>query len=818
MNQSQAAVSSLPEDGVRENRRVAGETQETSVKVEAQQGMSESNQYQNYYYEAEDGNYYYYPGEEAPVNEEAQEAAEVPLTPENLIRSYEFEDWEPRSYTWFGDIVLDIFMSFGFRFYLLFLLYCTGALFVSIFLNWTFQVLFRMYATSSNGNSPTGLVLCFFSIFFFLSFTIVTAFCTWSDMVKDLWRVKRDSINFWGMSTYRGNRPPFYLYFVLIIATTLFPFLWGIIDTASNKQSLLFFAQSFAFISVIVTAFIVGICYIWFYWLAIKQKRVTFVERMKRDDFILWENASKHKVMGKLKKRWYHASTVLEEYGLDGKTLRWNSVVFTLGCVPLFGLYTSQALSTFIGDPEVKWGAIASISLTCVFIVSWMSLIHIRAHWSVYASIILIVILLVFGIVGGAVAASQEAIIVVIVLFITSHCMLARKRRHTLTRREQCALFKISLDPEIQHDVQKRKYDTYLLCCRDVFLSCMKCFDVKTFFGYRHPDVVQAEREYELDNITVRTDQKVLLYWWLIVMFALAFVIALGNAMVYRFSNSIAARGTPITGEDSGLSLCQMKYNVNGSSPLGLYDLSLLSALSYTLTTNGEMDFVTWFSHFPNLVRQFPLRLPLNLDYATEGIDIQFSDYVDLISDFHFITLNGNNRGMSLMRNLDYWGTSIAVQVAGKISPLVSIWPENYRKNFVQGISFLRTWFPHSDILHDVSVYIDTLMAAGKGERILLIGDEFNGGYAKILASKYNLPFVAFNPPGTKYVLSLQLKGLQVSFTRGLLSYIDSLEDTLETIYLQCDDSYSSNRCSRIETTIETIAKLCGDPYGRYFK
>ncbi|ORC90683.1 uncharacterized protein TM35_000071070 [Trypanosoma theileri] len=818
MNQSQSAVSYVKEEGVREDRITTDEAQEINVESEAQQGASDSNQFQNYYYEAADGNYYYYPGEEAPINEEVQEVGEIPLTPENLIRSYEFEDWEPRSYNWFADIVLDIFMSFGFRIYFAFLLYCTGALLVSIFLNWTFQVLFRMYTSTGDKNTSIGLVMGFFSIFFFLSFTIVTAFCTWSDMIKDLWRVKRDDIKFWGMSSYRKNKPPYYVYFILIIATAIFPFIWGIIDAAYNKQSLIFFAQSFAFISVIVTACIVAICYIWFYWLALKQKRVTFTERLKRDDYLLWENASKHKVTGELKKRWYHASTVLEEYGLDGKTLRWNSVVFTLGCVPLFGLYTSQALSTFIGDPEVTWGAIASVSITCVFVVSWMSMFHTRSHWSLYASIFLIFVLLVLGIVGCAIAASKEAVAVVIVLFFASHCMLARKRRHELTIREQCKLFKISLDPEIRHDVQKRKYDTYLLCCRDLFLSCIKCFDVKTFFGYRHPDVVRAERKYELDNITLRTDQKVLLYWWLIVMFALAFVIALGNAMVYRFTNNIAVRGSPIIGEDSGLSFCQIRYNVNGSAPLGLYDLSLLSALSYTLTTNGDVDFVTWFNQFPNFVRQFPLRLPPDFDYATDGINIQFSDFVDLTSDYHFITLNANNRGLSLMRSIDDWGTSIAVQIAGIISPLVSIWPENYRTSFVKGASFFRTWFPHSDVLHSVSVYIDNLIAVGKKERILLVGDEFNGGYVKILASKYNLPFVAFNPPGTKYILSVQLKGLQVSFTRGLLSYIDSLEDTLETIYLQCDGSYSSNRCSRIQTTIETIAKLCGDPQGRYLK
>ncbi|RNF01137.1 uncharacterized protein Tco025E_08652 [Trypanosoma conorhini] len=818
MNENQTAGPAPSDTPVREKETAHEQAQQPEGVTETPTENHDPNYYQNYYYEPSDGNYYYYPTQDEVANEAAQAADEVPVTAENLIRSYEFEDWEPRSYGWFIDIILEIFTSVEFRLYLFFLLYCAGALLLLLALNWSFEVLFRMHVSPSGRQFDASYLLGFFTVFILLSFTLVTCFCTWMDMLKGLKHLKREDVYFLGMSHYAAKNPPYIIYLVIIIATTLFPFLWGVIATAANSQSPLFFAQSYAFISIIVTMFGILLCYIWLYWTALKLKRLAFKRRQERDEFTLWAKASSMRGSRTLRKRWYHASTVLEEFGLDGKSLRWNAVVFTIGYVPLLALYVAQALRSYIGDPDVTWGAVFSITLTCVYVLSWMSLLRRRSQWSVYSSFFLIAVLLVVGVVCGGVLASKALLLLVIVLFIAAQGMLARKTPHKLTRKEQCALFQIPLDAEMQHDAQRRRFDTHLLCCRDAVMRCLRCFDVKTFFGYRHPDIVRAEGRYARDNVAIRTDQKVLLYWWLILMFALAFVICIGNVIVYRFTDNIAAKGAPIPAHSPMLPLCKLRYNRNGSAPLTIYDLSLLSALAYTVAGYGDEDFVTWFSQFPQLVRQYPLRLQPNWDYATSGVAIPFSDYTDLRSDYHFVTLNSNNRGLSLLRNVDEWGTSMAVQVAGAISPLISIWPESYRASFVYGASFLLRWIPAVDALKDVSDYLDGLIAAGKEDRILLIGDQFNGGYAKILSHRYGLPFVAFNPPGTKYKLPLLDKGVQIAFTRGLLSYVDSLEDTLDTIYLACDSSYSSSRCSKIETTIDEIGALCGDPYGRRLK
>lgn len=776
--------------------------------------------YKNGAYEYADESCNYFADHEAVAKSCLQNDAEIPLTAENLIRSYEIEDWEPPSHCWFVDIILETFMSFEFRLYFFLLLYCAGVLLLTLSLKWTFEVLFRMHAPLPNGDFSALLTLSFSVIFFLLSFSLVTFFCTWIDMLKGLWRVNREDTKFWGVTHFFWSKtPPYIVYFFIIVFTTLFPFLWAFIDVVVNEKSFLFFLQTYAYIAIIVTLIIIMLCYVWFYWRALKLKRSVFRRRMERDEFLLWEKALRHDGLRPLTRRWYHATTVLEEYGLDYKTLRWNAVVMTIGCVPLFGVYMSQALLSCIGDPKVIWGAVVTLVIACVYFISWITMFPTRAFFSVHATLFLIAVMVLLGIVCSAFVPSKEACIAIILLYILSHGMLARKIRHSFTKKEQCELFQLPKEFEAQNDAQRQIVcETHLFCCRDAFLRCLRCFDVKTFFGYRHPDLVFAERQYEMDNVAVRTDQKVLFCWWLTVTFVLAATISLGGMMTYRFVDRIAAKGNPIPGKNMTSELCKIKYNTNGSAALGIYDLSLLSALSYTLLAHGDEDFVTWFSHLPSFIRKYPHTLPPNFEYATSGLTIPFSHYVDLDSDYHFITLNANNRGLSFMRNVDEWGTSIALQIAGVLSPFISIWPEKYRASFIYGVSFLQRWFSHFDALRDVSLYIKSLIAAGKKDRVLLVGDQFNGGYVKILSLMHKVPFVAFNPPGTMYKHSLQVQGVQVVVKGAFLPQIDSLEDTPETIYLECDPRYLSDNCGRIETTIKVVQALCGDPHGRRIK
>lgn len=777
-------------------------------------------QYQSYYYQDDDGNYYYYADPQAEAMAETQDNAGVAPTPENLVRSYEYEDWEPQNYNWFVNIVVDTFFSKPYRVYLTVVLCCGGVLLSVMGLNYSFAMLFRLYYPPVREKNMDIQAFSYLTMFLYLSFVMVSVICALMDMLRNLWWQEREDVVFWGFSHryFSKQKPPYCVYLIIILVTVPLPLFWGVAEAATSGQSLLFFAQRYANVVVIVGAFLVLTCFVWFYWRALVYKSSAISKAKERDDYRQRDKAFKNRPEKMHKTHWYHAQTVLEEFGMDLKTLRYNSVVFTVGLVPLFALYAAQALSTYTGDPSVVWGAISSLAIMCIYVIAWLSLLRRKAQWAVYCSFALDALFAVIGVVGAGMGGEPRTVAVVLVLFLACQGMVTRKRKHSLTRKELCVTLEIPLNREMEATREKRRFDSYLFCCRDLVLDYLRCFDVKTYFGYRHPDVVEAERRYAIDKIALRTDQKVLLVWWLVVMFAVAFVIALGNAVQYKYTSTIAVTGVSSpTGDNPASWLCEATFNRDGSAPLKIFDLALLSALSYSFGASGNTDFATWFSKSPTIQRRHPSHLPPTLNYATNGIDVRFSDYVDTSSDFHFITLNSNSRGLSLFRNIDEWGESIALQVAGAIAPLISIWPERYRQAFVQEAGFLKRWFPASSALNNVQAYLDNLIASGLQDSILLIGDQFNGGYAKLLSAQYGLPFVAFNPPGAKNMVPFLANGTQLSSVRGLWSYIDSLEDTAETLYMPCEQTLSANRCGRISTTIDYILSVCGDAQGRTY-
>ncbi|CBH12011.1 hypothetical protein, conserved [Trypanosoma brucei gambiense DAL972] len=781
-----------------------------------QQANYDPNEQLQYYYDPVDGNYYYYAPQYANEADPTGDVNENVGRSDKRVTAQELENWEPVRYNWFSDTVLSIFMSLGYKLYLCMLLYCAIILQLMLSLNWTLQVLYRFYAPQSEGDPSTWSPVCFFTVFILLSFFVVTALCTSCDMLHGAWRAKREDIYFWGATTWAGKSPPVWLHFFVILLTTGFPFLWATVEAAVAKGSFTYFLCIYAFIAVVTVEFMIVGCYVWFYFLGIRGKITAMRLYRGRDDFETWERASKYSYNKQLKKRWYHASTLLEEYGLDEKTLRSNALSFTIGYVPLFAVYTAQAFSTNVDYPEMTWAAICTVALCCVYFLAWFTVFRKRSHWSVYFAIFLIVTLVLTGIIAAITCNLPGALGLIIVLFVLSQCMLARKREHTLTRVEQRTLFGMTDTTEQEDPIPNRRVDMHLCCCGDVLANCFRCLGAREAIGYRHPDVVRVEEQYNRENVSLRTDQRLLMWWWIFVMAVVASIIGIGNHMAYDYRTEIAvANGVPIEGNNTGLFLCQIRYNKNGSAPLGLYDLSLLSALAYTVGEPGERDFATWFSFFPNFVRMYPRQLPPNSTYATDGIEIPFSHYVDMTSDYHVFTLNSNSRGLSFMRDVDEWGISITLQLAKVFSPFVGMWPEGFQRSFVQRAAFLQSWFPGVDVLGSISKSISQLIDDGKKERILLVGDGFNGGYVKLLSTIHGVPFVALNAPGIGQKAALGTEGTQVLSPRSLLSYVDSIEDTTHTIYIPCDSRLSLVRCSKIEATVNTLRGLCGDVHGR---
>lgn len=196
----------------------------------------------------------------------------IPSTANSALHLHELDDWEPLHYNWFADIVVDTFVNIVYKVYLTILLYCAGVVIAVTGLDYTFASLYRTFVPPDPMRNPAMQVLCYANIFCYLSFVLVSAFCVMIDMLHNLWRVRREDQVFWGMShkCLSKSKPPYWIYFCVIVATVFLPVLWAIIDAGVNHQSAVFVAQRYANVAVLATTFIVIFCYLWFYWRALK--------------------------------------------------------------------------------------------------------------------------------------------------------------------------------------------------------------------------------------------------------------------------------------------------------------------------------------------------------------------------------------------------------------------------------------------------------------------------------------------------------------------------------------------------------------------
>ncbi|CCW68211.1 unnamed protein product [Phytomonas sp. Hart1] len=772
---------------------------------------------QVYYYQDEDGNYYCYTSPPVEPGNEICDSAPAYVAPENLSKYQEYINWKPRKYGLFIDLIVYTFTSILFKLYLTILLYSAGVLITLIGWNYTFSVLYHIYNPPFKDNE-TMQVICYLSIFFYLTFAIVNIICVLLDMFKNIWVLNFEDIQFWGMShkSISKQGPPYLVYLTIFTATVIVPLIWSMIDAARNNNTVLYWLQCYAAVAVIVTIFVVLMCYAWFYWRSIVYKGSALQNYTNWDEFPHHKETYGYHPEKKRKAHWYNARTVLEEFGLDKASVRCDSFVFTVGCIPFFTICAVQALSTYTGDPSVRWGMIGSLALVGIYTLTWLSLFRRKNYLYVYTSLSLNFCFLGLGIVGGLSTTNPFLGAIVCLLWFLSQYMLIRRRTYALSDKELRKMLEIPLDYQLDETKQEAKMKSYFFSCIDIILDYISCLSENINFQHKHPDVHAAEESISVARVALRSDQKVLLLWWFFVLFGVAFVIGIGNEVRYIPDGNIALlASTAQAGTNPNSAICQIVYNRNGAVPLKVYDLALLSALSFTYSTFSDQDFATWFSHQKDFTRIHPQKFPPTLNYETDGTAIRYSVYEDKSSGFYVITLNSNSRGLSIFRDINDWGESIILRVAGAVTPLISLWPDSYKKSFVQNTKLFKDWLSHSKDLDNVKKAIEIFIQKGLKNNVLLVGEQFNGGYVKLLSDEYGIPFFVFNPPGVGYKLSSILNGTQMSAVRGLWSYVDSIEDSDAVIHYSCDNSHSSNYCIRITAVIDYIYKLCGDPYKR---
>lgn len=777
----------------------------------------------------------------------AQSDAEGKLMGKMLDRAYKFEDYEPRRDGWLADVATEIFISTFFKVYFGFFLFTAGVMIGFIFVDWICTTVYFAFSPPGDGVAfvqSFGIISCFF----FLSIAMVAAVCMWLDVVKifvshsrgdsDLWRISHRRFSTFAqlccgmcggsqkdarrerqrLARERQTQPsPWLLYLALIFLVLVFPIFYALISAASQKKSVLYFGQQLVFVTTITVSVILVLLYIWFNARAYMMK-VRAVKNRRNEDLsktIVVDKDGKEK---KAKNHWYRSQILLEEFGLDTRTLRWSIVAIPVGLTPIFAINVAMALDGESSNNNAAWVATVLV-MCCVLLLIQQVAEARRGHRAVFITLVFIAIYVVLGVVGCAVTGYPASIAVILISFVACQGSLIRKHDHTLTRKEICELLEIPL--EMKEDVGSRssRFDTFLCAGRNTFFALFECFDIHTIFGYRHPKVVEHERALRRQRIGLRSDFKTLMGFWGIVGVFYFFVILIGKACVEKNTSVVSAVGS--VGAVDGTTnfpLCKVPIVpvARFTRDLTIVDMAMLAVLSNSFGTDRDVDYATWFSDTPTLRRVYPT---VSL-FASSALS--WEHFADSTTDSHIIVARGSNRGYHWAQHIFTWGEALAFQFASILSPQLVAWDLSDKRNFVKGIGFLKgsystDWLP----THRLEEYVSQVRTTSSpNATIVIVGTGFAGGYAKIVAGRLGMTYVSFNAPGVELSWKLfglngfSSKSIDVVSQGSLISSVDvqTKEGLLHTI--PCSED-SANKCSQMIYTLRTILNGCGDAQGR---
>jgi hypothetical protein len=742
-----------------------------------------------------------------------------------LVRTYEYEDYAPPSNGWVIDVIVEAFLSLANRLYLSLLMGCAGAVIFTLCISYSYACLYRAMEPPNSTADPFWQSMAYVAIFITLSIVITAVFCTFMDMLRCVWGTTRQSTSFWGFShqSLGKEKPPFVIYLVILLATTALPIAWGFLEVIIDGKSVLSIASIYFYIAIVVMMWLIAFCFAWFYWTSMIEKRRAYARRFLSDDLREKRIVSNGQAFKKVKSNWYYSESALEEYGLDKKITEWSAPVWIIGLVPIFSTLAAIARVTRSGNPNTAWIAIGIIFISIMLLMFQMTTSKNHAHRTVFINLFLILLLFVLGLIGCGVASSGPMFAVLFILCAASQGLLLRKRQHSLTRKEVCALLKIAIDRDEEEERKEERWDTYMCCCRNTIMAAIQWLDIKTIFGFRHPKVREFEKRIVIENPTLRADYKVLLVWWVTLFGCICFVLGIHNRMSDTFDSPIAAAATTGGILSTAPPVCLRTYDNNSSKPLRIVDLALLSTLGRTTGEVADLTFAQWFYQYGSFVREFPAHPASTKELLGTGSTVPFTVYRNVNTNFRVIVLQQQLYGSQMLQAMDYWGEEVALQIAGVLAPLVASWSITERSKFIRGARFFKDALNQEfDLLSPASAWI-TSSSSYASKNMVIVGEGYNGGYAKLLGKRLGISSVSFNAPGVSSMFKEDVIASTSSSTStsvDLAGYILSLVDLHaanevdERFSLTCG-SASSIQCSSIVRLTKRLIETCGDVYGR---
>eukprot|EP00759_Apiculatamorpha_spiralis_P047568 PhF_6_TR43167/c0_g1_i1/m.66115 len=698
----------------------------------------------------------------------------------------------------FKNHITSVCLSVPFKIHMMLHFYAAYVLVILIGYNTLYATVYRMYSLPVSNVAAFWQTMAFFCLliafhFFFGSFLTLIM-----EYAKEFWLQKPTDTFLWGIKSKRISHS--YIYFVLVTMYLYVPLLWSICYTIARHANVLYFFEYFYFLTMMFCLCQIVGAWVWMYWRALVQKNRSLGDR---ENF--FKAARMEIPQDVVKMKWYKNPSVLKEYGMDVPSLN-AMMLFTFSGFVLH-IALSIVLATDGQDGESKpseWIGVGVAYFICLWFLREVST---QKHWYRAASLSLIFLIIYSVLALASCGVSGGSLIGVWLVLMAATQGLCLRKRDFYFREEPGAT------------ESRPALDGYLCCCRAVLRACC----IKYYGNEETEEEKEKTRVLRKERFSLWSDIKTINNFLLFFTIALILLLIFGRQLREKTAGNIAGR-TNIAISNSSLNpnvVCTaVPQFSNSTNVLSMVDVALITSLTYSDGDSMDKDFTIWFSHMPSISRIYP-RTPVSTSNDIGGtVNAHWVDFYDSNTNVHYILIRSFVATTTWMRDIDLWGDAVVMQIAEIAIPFVRSWPHNFKVDFVDAISFIKKWYGGTNVTDAVEDYVKVQIS--RGHKVMMLGHGSNGGLAKVVAAKFDLPVVAFNSPGTEYLSKRfgiadadRNQEVNVNLELSFWGYLDKPRGSEYVVHCPLDSEHS---CADSLSLASRILEECGDRNGRSIK